>query len=292
MLLAIDEFMIFLRIEKNYSDRTCRSYYLDLMQFYNYMKEKIPNPTPADVDLIALRDFLYELKEAGLSKSSTSRKISTFRSFFKYCAREGKIESVPALRLRFPKKEKHLPDYLDIDEVNTLINSATEGTTLGLRDRAIMELFYSSGLRLSELSGLDYADIDFLNDFVQVRGKGNKVRLAPVGSAAVHAIRKYIVSRPGSSMTDSGPLFRNSRGDRLQPRCIERMFKKYSAILGRRVTPHTLRHSFATHMLDAGADLRAIQELLGHSSLSTTQIYTHVSTQRIKQVFNQFHPRN
>jgi integrase/recombinase XerC len=254
------------------------------------------------VDRLALRGFLGHLSRRGLARRSIARKLSAVRSFFRYLHREEHIEVNPARALRSPKLERHLPGWLSRKEAEALLhvaeNRAAEGSFRGLRDLAILETFYATGMRLSELHGLDLGDVDLVADQVRVRGKGRKERIVPLGRAAVLALRRYELRRaeiraPGAPPADRRALFLSERGRRLSRRRIQEIVIDVIRAItdASDVTTHSLRHSFATHLLDAGADLLAVKELLGHASLSTTSIYTHTSKERLKRVYDQAHPR-
>ncbi len=288
----LELFLIHLRVEKNCSEATCRSYRADLLQVARFLQESASPHDLSACDLADLRAFLTALGALKLNKSSVSRKISAIRSFYKFLMREGRIPGNPAAALKSPRRDRALPSYLEVEEVARLIDTPPAEKPDGLRDRAILELLYSSGLRLGELTRLDERDLDWINEIVLVHGKGGRDRLVPVGGPALAAVRRYLETRDPATRGPREPMFLSSRGARLNSRLVERMIARYGRGLGKPVTPHTLRHSFATHLLNAGADLRAIQELLGHRHLSTTQIYTHVSSQRLREVYDRFHPRS
>ena len=218
-----------------------------------------------------------------------ARHLSTLRSFFKFLVREGFLKNNPLLSVASPKIEKHLPSFLTEEETVRLIEASCPKNESGLRDRAILETFYSSGLRISELVGLNLDDVDFIGGIIKVRGKGKKERIVPVGDKALQSLREYLNKRKKQTQS----LFLNKRGTRITDRGVRGIVAKYIRISGmkQRISPHTLRHSFATHLLNRGADLRTVQELLGHASLSTTQIYTHLTTERLKSVYDKAHPR-
>jgi tyrosine recombinase XerC len=244
-----------------------------------------------------IKAFLAFLNQQDYSKSTTARKLATLRSFYKFCVRRNYVQSNPLASIRMPKQEKRLPKFLEVEQVNKLLQTPDDNTLLGARDRAMLEVMYSTGIRVSELVDLNTADIDFEAQLVHVRGKGKKQRNAPIGPTALGAIQRYVEHRradPRHATSDVQALFVNKHGQRLSTRSVRRKLDKYLAIAGLdpSISPHTLRHSFATHMLDKGADLRSVQELLGHQSLSTTQIYTHVTTQRMKQSYDDAHPRS
>lgn len=284
----IDKFLRYLEIERNYSKHTLLNYRLDLKNF-----EKFLSGTALEAcDYLTLRKYLAHLKENNLSARSVGRKLSALRSFFKFLTREGYLKTNPILIILSPKQDKHLPLFLTEDEVARLIEAALPKDTKderGLRDRAILETFYSTGIRISELVALSLPDIDFISGVVKVMGKGKKERLAPIGEKALSAIRAYLDKR--KKQTDT--LFLNKNNARITDRGVRNIVKKYISLAGIKhgVSAHTLRHSFATHLLNRGADLRSVQELLGHANLSTTQIYTHLTTDKLKNVYDKAHPR-
>ena len=285
-------FLDFLNSEKNASSHTLKNYAIDLREFTKAVGDK----PIADVTYLDIRTFLALLKNRNYSKSSIARKLACLRSFFKCLVRENVLKSNPALEISTPKREKRLPKFLDPTEVTSLLEAPPKNTWEGKRDRAILETLYSSGLRVSELVGLNYDDVDFFSGLLRVRGKGKKERIVPIGEIAARAIQDYLAHKPartGESTASKKPLYLNRSGGRLTDRSVRRMMIKYARhiALKKEISPHTLRHSFATHMLDRGADLRSVQELLGHENLSTTQIYTHVTTKRLKEAYDAAHPR-
>ena len=246
-------------------------------------------------DINSVRAFLAFLNDQNYSKATSARKLATLRSFYKFLVRRGRIETSPVTAIRTPKQEKRLPRFLDSDQIETLLNCPDTNTMLGARDRAILETLYSSGLRVSELVALNFSDVDFLGEVLHIRGKGKKERVTPVGASALQALQRYLTFRdsdPRKPNFDPQALFINKHGQRLSTRSVRRKLDKYllQAGLDPRISPHTLRHSFATHMLNNGADLRVVQELLGHQSLSTTQVYTHLTTSQMKHVYDNAHP--
>jgi len=301
----IHQFMHYLSIEKNASPHTCRCYRRDLEGFEDFLKSSGMYLTPTGdveiekVDRIGIRKYLSFLHRKN-KKSSIARKISALRSFFKYLVREQVIPSNPAKSVSTPKVEKTLPTTLTVDEAFRLMESpqsifekSSEGSKeRGLRDRAILELLYSSGLRVSELVGLNSNQLDLDLGIVRVMGKGRKERIVPVGRKAVESLEAYLEER--GMLKGEEPIFVNFLGGRLTARSVGRLIKKYTRHSGifRKISPHSLRHTFATHLLDAGADIREIQEMLGHSSLSTTQRYTHVSMGKLMEVYDKAHPRS
>lgn len=284
----IDKFIRYLEIEKNYSGHTTLNYRLDLEEFKVFLGERAVE----NVDYLFLRKYLAVLKEKNMQVRSISRKLSTLRSFFKFLTREGFITANPIITLSSPKLDKHLPQFLTEEEVTKLIASVVPkgpDDHLRFRDLAIVETFYSTGIRISELVGLDVEDVDFISGVAKVAGKGKKERMVPIGEHAIKAIRGYLAKRK----KNTSALFLNKNGTRITDRGVRDIVDKYLNLtsLKHGVSPHTLRHSFATHLLNRGADLRSVQELLGHVNLSTTQIYTHLTTERLKSIYDKAHPR-
>jgi tyrosine recombinase XerC len=285
-------FLEYLKSEKNFSLNTINSYKRDIQQFFSYLEEK--SLELESVSVKELRNYLAYLKEIN-SRSSIARKISSLRSFFKFLVKKHNFFSNPAKVLFSPKLEKKLPIFLDKTEIIELIESPDPNTPLGKRDRAILEVLYATGIRVSEIVNLNIWDIDLNSEEIKVVGKGAKERIVILGEKAREALKIYIrEARPELLKgKEEEALFVNKSGTRLTVRSIQRMVDKYIKILGSRkkVTPHSIRHTFATHLLEGGADLRSVQELLGHSSLSTTQIYTHLTKERLKKIYDQTHPR-
>jgi tyrosine recombinase XerC len=285
----IHKFINYLQIEKNYSDHTVTNYKIDLKEFSGSIKDKpIEQVTHVDVRL-----FLSKLKEKNFSKRSVARKMACLRSFFKFLYREGHIKANPAASLSTPKIDKKLPLFMNASDVVRLLESPDASDDMGLRDRAILEALYSTGIRVSELVGLNKEDVDFISGVIKVRGKGKKERLVPIGDKALRAIKAYFEKIKVTEINERKPVFLNKSQRRVSDRAVRRIVHKYihKTSLNESISPHTLRHSFATHMLDRGADLRSVQELLGHANLSTTQIYTHVTTERLKSIYDKVHPR-
>ncbi len=284
----IDKFINYLKIEKNAAEHTITNYKIDLRSFLSFLQGK----DVSTVDHLMLRRFLADMRARAYSKRTIARKLASLRSFFKFLYREGYIKSNPVTAISSPKLDKKLPIFLDVGKVTTLILTPDTKTDSGLRDRAILETLYSTGIRVSELVGLDSSDVDFISGVIKVFGKGSKERIVPIGDEAIAAIRKYIVKR-NKRVKDKDAIFLNSRGGRLTDRSVRRVIDKYihACSIEEKISPHSLRHSFATHLLDRGADLRSVQELLGHMNLSTTQIYTHVTMARMKSVYDKAHPR-
>jgi len=294
---AIESFIEYLRVERNASDLTIKSYEEDLIALVLYFEETEGRDVElSEVTTLELRRFVAELQQAGYAKSTISRKLACLRSFFRFAVREGWVEANIAKPLRNPRAGRKLPHFLSAEEIARLLESPPSTSASGLRDRAILETMYSAGLRVSELVGLSIEDIDFSTGLIRVRGKGRKERLSPLGSYAQKAIKKWLSQRepnPKATKEHASAVFLNRFGNRLTSRSVGRMLEKYLKQCGldQRTSPHTLRHSFATHLLDRGADIRSVQELLGHKSLITTQIYTHVSTERLREVYESAHPR-
>ena len=301
----ISSFLESLVTEKGYSEQTRRAYRKDLLDFFSFMADsRPPGKKPRNrvhdvkleqIDGIIIRSFLSFLHQKN-KKTTIARKISAIRSFFKFLVRKGIISENPAEMVLTPKQEKTIPVYLSVDEMFRLLDSIQTNTLLGLRNRAIFETLYSSGIRVSELANLNLSDVDFTAAVIQVFGKGNKQRIVPVGQKALAAIKAYrtkLERHTDSIILKTGPLFLNRSKKRLSSRSIARILKKLADTVGllTPVSPHAMRHTFATHMLDAGADLRVVQELLGHKSLSTTQKYTHVSVDRLMETYDKAHPR-
>lgn len=296
----IEEFLEYLDIERNFSPHTLSAYRLDLRQFLQFLLLSEPSLTVSSINHLTIREFLAYLQVRKCSRRTTSRKLSSLRSFFAFLSRRGYISSDPTSGLRTPRIERRLPKFLDLDQVVRLVEAPSKDTPLGLRDRAILEMLYSTGMRVSELVDSNLAQVDFIGGVLKVRGKGRKERLLPIGERALEALTKYLEKRDAllkkrkkDIAQDETALFLNKWGGRMKRLAVMRMIKKYikkvSAELN--ISPHTMRHTFATHLLDAGADLRVIQELLGHADLSTTQIYTHLTTKKLKSVYDNAHPR-
>jgi integrase/recombinase XerC len=296
----VTEWLEHLEKERQVSPHTLTAYRRDLDAFVEFATRYYDGQWSWEtVDRLGLRGFLGEMQRRGLAKRSAARAISALRSFYRYLQVHHGHAVNPVKAARIPRLDKRLPTHLDSGQTDALFGSAESAASTGdfgaLRDLAILELFYSSGLRLSELAGLDLNDLDLLSDQVKVKGKGRKERIVPVGTRAVLVLRRYLERRHeyrGTRPGDRRAVFINQRGGRLTPRSVQRsMHRLFDGIQVDGMRVHSLRHTFATHLLDAGADLRAVQELLGHASLSTTQIYTHTSVERLKKVYQQAHPR-
>jgi len=282
----IDKFEKYIKIEKNYSEHTARSYLADLGEFSAFLGAK----APADVTHLDMRRFLAELKSRNVAKRTVVRKLASIRSFFKFLFREKHIKTNPADSIFTPKLDKSLPEFLDPKKALQLVTAPRLDTVMGLRDRAILEVLYSSGARVSELVGIDRDNVDLISGTMKVRGKGKKERLALLGSESQKALRNYL--RETDSVSAKA-VFVNKNGTRLSDRSVRRIVDKYVKLcsIQQKISPHSIRHSFATHLIDNGADLRSVQELLGHKNLSTTQIYTHLGANRLKEIYMKAHPR-
>ena len=300
----LDDFMKHLKYERNSSPHTLRNYESDLEQFYDYIAPPDDNGkrrsvNVRDIDHLTIREYMASLYEKKKKKSSIHRKVASLRTFFRYLCREGVMEMNPAKLVASPRVERTLPNHLTIEQMIRFIETPDTETLLGKRDRAMLELLYASGLRVSEMVGLNMTDIDFTNQTVRVKGKGRKERIVPFGNHALMALQHYLSVRgellieADEDKRDPAALFFNYQGTRINPRSVGRMVDKYVKMCAdlQHISPHSLRHSFATHLLDAGADLRAIQEMLGHARLSTTQKYTHVSTDKLMEVYDKAHPK-
>jgi integrase/recombinase XerC len=325
----IDEFLNYLRFERHFSPHTAKCYAADLHQFCEFLGENggggggdslgggyhpaaggngsaVATVAPprslavAEVSLPAVETedvqrFLAFLNERSYSKSTTARKLATLRSFYKFCLRRGHVQANPLATIRTPKQDKRLPKFLEEEEVRKLLETPDTNSLLGCRARAMLETMYSTGIRVSELVDLNVADVDFVGEALHVRGKGKKQRITPISPTALAWIKRYMELRrqdPKAAASNQEAVFINKYGQRLRTRSVRRKLDKYLAIAGLdpTISPHTLRHSFAMHMLSRGPDLRSVQELLGHQSLSTTQIYTHVTVNRMKQAYDAAHP--
>ena len=279
-------FIEHLRIEQGVSSHTLRAYAGDLDDFFSFI-----DSNPEEIDYLDIRSFLASLHHKKLKKTSIARKLATIRSFFKFLHKEGYVKKNPAKLVSSPRVPKLLPKFLPIDETFNLMSTPKGDTFIPTRDKAMLELLYSSGLRVSELTSLDVVDLDFKESLVLVKGKGRKERIVPIGTNAMEALQNYLPERI-SLKKKSPALFLNNRGGRLTQRSVRRILVQYSRMISLKgdISPHTLRHTFATHLLHEGADLRSIQELLGHASLSTTQKYTHVDIGHLTEVYDKAHP--
>jgi len=308
----VQQFLDYLHLERHFSDYTVKSYGADLIQFGQFLGGQIGRasvatigaaPSPEEIDPkllkcepLTIREFLAYLYGQNYTKSTTARKLATLRSFYKFLIRRGLVSVNPLSTIRTPKQEKRLPKCLDLEQIQKLLDAPGDADVLAARDKAMLEVLYSSGIRVSELVELTMGDLDLQEGVLRVTGKGRKDRLTPIGSQAINAIHRYFQLRsaePKMSDPANMQVFLNKHGHSLSTRSVRRKLDKYLAAVGLDpgISPHTLRHSFATHLLNNGADLRSVQELLGHQSLSTTQIYTHLTTNRMKQVYDAAHPR-
>ena len=296
MHAAIQAFLNYLRIERNASALTIKSYADDLSHVIEFLQETTGSvPEPQHIEVGILRSYVAWLHECGYARTTVARRLACLRSFFRYCNREGICKTNPAKPLRTPRSGRKLPHFLTTDQVGALLIAPLANSDAGLRDRAILETMYSAGLRVSEVVGIDLKDWDRSAGILRVLGKGRKERISPVGSYASKALDRWVeVREPDAKAAEKqrSAMFLNRFGRRLTTRSIGRMLETHilTAGLTQQTTPHTLRHCFATHLLDGGADLRSVQELLGHKSLTTTQIYTHVSTRRLRETYEKAHP--
>ena len=301
----IEAYLEALKTQKGYSEHTVRNYRSDLEQFLAFLKKKATEqgkteqePDVESIDFQTIREYFGRLF-TGARRTTIARKMSAVKSFFAFLEKRDFIQTNAAADLTAPRQEKYIPMYLPVDEMFRLLERPDQTRPLGLRDLAILEILYSCGLRVSELVGLDIKSVDFDQRLVRVIGKGNKERIVPVGKEAAKALRRYLdctlsLRKRASEEAAAGPLFINARGNRLSTRSVANIVKKYGKEGGLMldISPHALRHTFATHLLDGGADLRSVQELLGHTSLSTTQKYTHVSLDKLMEVYDKAHPRS
>lgn len=284
----IDRFLNYLTVEKNYSSHTVLNYHIDLKELANFLNSNNYSDLKK-VDYLVLRKFLSYLTQNNLKKRSLSRKISTLKSFFKFLVRDKLINYNPASSLIYPRLDKQLPKFLTEDEVLSILNRASTEDLTSLRDKAILELLYSSGARVSEIVSLKINDIDLISGIAKVKGKGKKERLLPLGDPAINALKEYLDKR----VDNNSALLINKHTGTLTDRGVRNIIQRYmkKAALTLKVSPHVFRHSFATHLLNRGADLRSVQELLGHESIATTQVYTHLTIDSLKKVYDQSHPR-
>ena len=290
----LNSYFDFLKHEKNASLHTIASYRSDLKQFASYLEKT--HLRWKDVNNIVLRGFLATLYERKNTKSTIGRKLAAIRSFFQYCVRKKWIPDNPARAVSTPKQDKHVPSFLSEEEMNIFLDLPRSDKALDLRDRAMIELLYATGIRVSELVGINLEDVNFGERLIRIRGKGKKERIIPFGSKAEESLREYLRARSSiaKGQIEEKPLFLNYKGKKLTPRSVERVVDKYirRSAIRRKISPHSLRHSFASHLLGRGADLRVIQELLGHESLATTQKYTHLDLKRLLEVYKKSHPRS
>lgn len=294
----LDRYIEYIRAARNASEHTVRGYASDIAQFVSFLESEELSTNPADVDMRVLRRYLARLQKQSASKSTIARKLSSLRGFFRHMLRKGLIDLDPTVSISTYKQDKRLPKFLRPPQVDALLQQPDVSEPLGMRDAAIMETLYASGVRVSELTGMDLEDLDMKSGEIKVLGKGSKERIVLIGRAAEEALARYIsVGRSQLLSAKHGiseqSLFLNKDGGRLGVRSVRRILDHHFAAVSdeMKISPHVLRHTFATHMLENGADLRSIQELLGHASVSTTQIYTHVTQERLKQVYDSAHPR-
>jgi len=288
--VAREDFLAWLEKEKQYSDHTLRSYANDLSQFFEFCSDRLAGKPLGSLTHADVRDFLGALLRFGYEKRSAARKLSSIKSFLRFLVRKGTLQANPATAVKGPRLEQRLPGFLSQYQVREAIETKGDAEVM-VRERAILETLYGSGLRAAELVGLNVSDVDFVAEAIRVRGKGGKERIVPLGRAEKEALDKWFAKR---THKDAEAVFTNNNGGRLTTRSIQNIVRKaLSRVADATATnPHSLRHAFATHMVERGADLRAVQELLGHASLSTTQIYSHVTVERLKQVYNRAHPRS
>ncbi|GAA0346873.1 site-specific tyrosine recombinase XerD [Bacillus carboniphilus] len=293
---SVSDFIHYLRVEKGLADNTITSYNRDLHAYLRFVQTKEKIESLEQVSRSIIIKFLADLKDSGKSSKTIARHISSIRSFHQFLLREKQLDFDPSVHIDLPKHEKSLPKVLNLHEVEALLDTPNKGDAFSLRDKAMLEVLYATGLRVSELVGLNVGDVHTMLGFVRCIGKGNKERIVPLGSKAKEALEAYIDNGrvkllKGKSREEA--LFLNHHGNRLSRQGFWKILKQLTSRAGiqKQLTPHTLRHSFATHLLENGADLRAVQEMLGHADISTTQIYTHVSKARLKDVYKQFHPR-
>jgi len=296
----IQQFLRSLETERNLSPFTIDAYRIDLEQFVDFLMSSYPELESGrafeSLTKQHIRSFLAYVSQQGLSRKTIGRKLAAIRSFFKFLMRTDIIEKNPAKNIKTPKAEKKLPTFLSIQEAFDLLELPDKSTPEGIRDRAILEIFYGTGVRLRELTNIEMSDVDFHENLIRVVGKGNKERLLPMGKMVVEALRKYLKIRSHFLPKDGNPikaLFLSNRARPISPRTVQARVHHYLQQISdiSSLSPHLLRHTFATHMLEAGADLEAVKELLGHASLSTTQIYTHVTMEKLKKIYDQAHPR-
>jgi len=295
---ALDEFLQYLSKGKRYSPCTAEAYRSDMEQFRDYYVQKVAGPKTVSwkaVEKEDIRSFLGHLIRHGITKRSAARKLASLRAFFRFLVKTGSCRVDPTLGLITPKQDKKIPHFLSEEEMTAVLEGSESSAPLDIRDLAILELFYGTGIRLSELVGLNIADLDFASGTIRVLGKGRKERVVPMGKAAVFRIRQYLDRRSCDHPTGGEPaVFLNARGKRISARGVQLRVRKWLSAVSQKehLGPHALRHTFATHLLDRGADLRSVKELLGHASLSTTQMYTHLTMDHLKNVYRQAHPRS
>lgn len=286
---AAKNFLHYFRAERNYSANTLRAYRVDLLDFYGFLKEHHPETRAEACERHILRDYFARLQGRALRRSSVVRKIAVIRSFYKYLTREGAVAKNPFAYLATPKREKRIPVFLTDAEITDLFSLPG----MSARDRAMLEILYSCGLRIEELVALNVGDIDVFSGTVRAFGKGSKERIVPAGESCLAAVHEYLKERPDGGANPGAPLLMNRFGGRISARGARKQLHHWfiEAGMKKKVSPHTLRHTFATHLLDRGCDLRSVQEMLGHKSIVTTQIYTHVTAESLKKVYDKAHPR-
>ena len=293
----MEDFKSYIIAEKNFSEHTAKAYCSDILSFIVWMDEQ----SCEDVNFSKIREYMHFIQRFNYKKTTISRKIASLRTFYKYLYRERKVDSNPAMSLTNPKRSKSLPKFLTPDEVEQILNNTKIETPSGYRNRTILELLWATGMRISELAGLNFGDLNLEENEIRVFGKGSKERIVLITDRAKNYLERYIESArtlipkgfPTPPMNEDSPVFINNTGYRLQTKTVRKVINEIveKINLPKHVTPHVFRHSFATHLIENGADLRIVQELLGHASISNTQIYTHVSTRHLKEVYNQTHPR-
>ena len=293
----LEDFRTYILVERNFSKHTAKAYCSDILSFLVWMDEQ----SCEDVNFSRVREYLHFIQKFNYKKTTVARRIASLRTFYKYLYRERKVDSNPAMNLTNPKRPKSLPKFLTPDEVEQILNNTKIETPAGYRNRTILELLWATGMRISELSGLNFGDLNLEHNEIRVFGKGSKERIILVTDRAKNFLERYIESAralipkgfPVPDTSENSPVFINNTGYRLQTRTVRNVINEVveKINLPKHVTPHVFRHSFATHLIENGADLRVVQELLGHASISNTQIYTHVSTQHLKDVYNEAHPR-
>jgi len=296
VMSIVQEFLDHLNFERNLSGHTLHGYRVDVEQFREFVANEGAEEFPNGVSRLSIRNYMAWLAGAGYSRSSMARKLAAVRTFFRFAERRGIVISNPTLGLKTPKVDRRLPRFLEVAEIEKLLTAPKGESISSLRDRAILETLYGGGLRVSELVALEEKDLDLAQGIARVFGKGRKERMCPIGKSAANALGGYLSRKhrlAPRKRRDPDALFLNKNGTRLSVRSVHRVVAKYMRIAGlnAEASPHTLRHSFATHLLDRGADLRAVQELLGHENLSTTQIYTHLTTERLREIYDKAHPR-
>jgi len=298
MFKYVKKFLNYLALEKNYSPNTIINYERDLTHFIDFLKSITNSPSLEAVSYLEIRRYLAFLQEKAYSKTTIARKLTCLRSFFKYLCQNKELKNNPLKNIQTPRLEKRLPKFLFLEEAEKLLESLPTNSPLALRDKAILETFYATGIRVSEMVNLNLDDLNLIGGFIRVLGKGRKERIVPIGSKARKALEDYLkqgrIHLAKEQPNFQSPLFLNKSGQKISDRSIRRLVDKYAQKLDlqKKISPHVFRHSFATHLLNSGADLRAVQEMLGHADISTTQIYTHITKERLKKVYQNAHPRS